>query len=95
MTATTSGVRPNSAPLIARRNDLVEDAQWLVDTGECWSQAVIRLGYPGHPDSLERRLYRAGRTDLINTLRSREITNPDRPYDTHPHTRATNGRTQP
>lgn len=58
------------------RDDLVEDAAWLVETGECWSQAVIRLGYAGHADALERRLYRAGRPDLFNALRSRE-TDPD------------------
>ena len=85
MSTTTAGNRAATAAWLARRDDLVEDAQWLVDTGECWSQAVIRLGYPGHPNSLERRLWRAGRPDLIAALRSREITNLDRSYATHPH----------
>lgn len=80
MTTTTTAVRPNVATLLARRDALVEDAQWLVDTGECWSQAVVRLGYPGHPISLERRLRRAGRPDIIAALRSREISDLDRPY---------------
>jgi hypothetical protein len=75
------------------RDALVEDAQWLADTGECWSQAVRRLGYPGHPNSLERRLDRAGRYDLIITLRSREIPDVERPWLTHPTRRTTNGRT--
>lgn len=59
--------------------ELVEDAEWLVVTGECWTQAVRRLGYAGRPGSLETRLARAGRQDLVNTLRRRENTNPDRP----------------
>lgn len=59
--------------------ELVEDTEWLVVTGECWTQAVRRLGYGGRPDTLERRLHRAGRYDLITALRRRENTNPDRP----------------
>ena len=71
---TATAVLPARSQLT--RDDLVEDATWLVETGECWSQAVIRLGYAGHADALERRLYRAGRADLFAALRARE-TDPD------------------
>lgn len=54
------------------RDALIEDVTWLVETREGWSQAVIRLGYTGRPESLERRLERAGRGDLIAALKARE-----------------------
>ena len=57
---------------------VIEDAEWLVRTGECWSQAVRRLGY-STPKALERMLYRAGRGDLTTALRANE--HPDRRRD--------------
>lgn len=94
---TTVTLRRDVVTRLATRDAFIEDVQWFVDTGECWSQAVVRLGYPRRPDSLERRLERAGRQDLITMLRSREISDLDRPWivNTHSHTRTTNGRPTP
>ena len=61
-----------AATLTATTAALVEDAAWLALTGESWSQAVIRLGYAGKANALERRLHRAGRYDLITALCSHE-----------------------
>lgn len=47
------------------RAELIEDAEWLVETGENVEMAAKRLGY-SNPDSLLRTLCRAGRQDLCN-----------------------------
>lgn len=51
---------------------LIEDAEWLLETGVTWTAATVRLGYRHNPEALERRLGRAGRWDLITALRARE-----------------------
>lgn len=51
---------------------VIEDADWLAITGESWTVAVRRLGLRG--DTLERLLFRAGRSDIIRRLKSRELT---------------------
>lgn len=43
--------------------DVIEDAEWLAETGENLEAAAKRLGY-ANPDSFTRSLYRAGRGDL-------------------------------
>jgi hypothetical protein len=48
----------------------LEDVEWMADTGETWLGAASRLGV--HPKTLERRLHRDGRYDLVTRLRSRE-----------------------
>jgi hypothetical protein len=50
---------------------LVEDVAWLAETGESLNGAARRLGYRD-AGTLERALYRAGRTDLFHLLRHRE-----------------------
>ncbi|TKR27158.1 hypothetical protein FA014_02025 [Cellulomonas hominis] len=65
MTDTTTELQP-------RARAVVEDAEWLVATGECWTQAAHRLGY-GSPKSLERVLYRLGRGDLVSALKAHEL----------------------
>lgn len=60
-----------------RAADVVEDAEFLVSTGECWTQAIRRLGYT-RAKSLERVLYRAGHGGLVNALKANELTNAQR-----------------
>lgn len=48
----------------------VEDVEFMAATGETWEGALRRLGLAG--DALEKRLKRAGRTDLGTTLRRRQ-----------------------
>lgn len=50
--------------------DLVEDVEWMAATGECFWMAATRLQM--RPDTLERRLLRAGRYDLVTALRERQ-----------------------
>lgn len=76
--STATATRASTLAALAARDSLVEDVQWLAETGECWSQAVIRTGYHGHPEALERRLTRAGHYDLVTTLRRRELSERDR-----------------
>ena len=80
MTAPTATLTDSTAAL-------VENATWLAQTGECWSQAVIRLGYAGKANALERRLDRAGRHDLITTMRGRELTALERDWHAPRRTR--------
>lgn len=50
-----------------RIQDLVEDVEWLVETGATWDSACARLEM--RSESLERSLQRAGRHDLVRRLR--------------------------
>ena len=53
---------------------LIEDLEWLIDPTAPRlpvQDVTRRLGYE-RPDSLYRRLYRAGRADLAATLQARE-----------------------
>lgn len=67
-----------SAPAASRRRAgpvtmcaaVLEDAEWLVDTGETLAGAAVRLGYRNE-GALERALNRAGRHDLVRALRAR------------------------
>lgn len=57
------------AALAARRprqttTELIEDVEWLIETGEYPPRAARRLGTT--QQALERRLRRAGRHDLAN-----------------------------
>lgn len=61
---TRAGAKRRSAPIH------IEDVEWMAETGEVWTEAAKRLGV--HPKTLERRLARAGRQDLVTTLRTRE-----------------------
>lgn len=72
-------------PMVARGLAVVEDAEWLVATGECWTQAIRRLGYT-NPSALERVLYRHGRGDLVTALKARELS--ERERGMHRSTRA-------
>jgi len=64
-------------PPRARLAAVVEDAEFLVATGECWTQAIRRLGYT-RAKSLERALYRTGRGGLVSALKANELTNAQR-----------------
>jgi transposase-like protein len=57
-------------PQPSRRIEL-EDIEWMAETGECWSRAAARLGVK--PNTLQRKLEREGRYDLISALRRREV----------------------
>ena len=61
--------RPNSPRRTAIRIH-IEDVEWMAETGETWTNAARRLGVQAR--SLERRLLREGRQDLITTMRRRE-----------------------
>jgi hypothetical protein len=82
-----TGVCRGLATRLAKQAAFIEDAQWLVDTGECWSQAIHRLGYTGRANALERRLERAGHQDLITALRARELTALERDWHAPRRTR--------
>ena len=57
--------RGRTGPSGPRRNgaDIIEDAEWLAETGENMEAAARRLGYAS-ADSLARSLWRWGRGDL-------------------------------
>jgi hypothetical protein len=71
-TSTAMSGRPQVRNAAASRAAFIEDVEFLADTGERWSNALRRMGYEGRPDSMERRLHRAGRYDLVTRLRDRE-----------------------
>jgi hypothetical protein len=48
---------------------VIEDVEWMAQTGESLLGAAHRLEV--HPDTLERRLEREGRYDLANQMRAR------------------------
>lgn len=48
-------------------DELVEDVTWMLDGGETSVDAIARRVHTT-PGSLERRLYRAGREDLVARL---------------------------
>jgi len=54
-----------------RWDDVVEDAEWLADTGVVMVSAANRLGVT--IDALERALYRHGRPDIIHALRGTDV----------------------
>lgn len=55
------------------RQDVVEDVEWLLGTGETHPEAVAnRLGYRT-TGSLYRALHRADRGDLVDQLRREPI----------------------
>lgn len=53
---------------------LIEDLEWMADTGESLDGAAERLNTT--PVALERALYRHGRHDLATTLKQRNPLNP-------------------
>ncbi len=53
-----------------RTVDVVEDCEWMDRHGEKFTRAAERLGYS--TATLERTLERAGRYDLVTSMRSRE-----------------------
>jgi hypothetical protein len=52
-----------------RMTAVIEDAEWLADTGETAEGAAARLGYKD-ADSLERALERAGHYRLFARLKA-------------------------
>ena len=48
---------------------VLEDVEWMAETGEHWDRAVLRLGVK--ENTLLRYLERAGRYDLIRRLQKR------------------------
>lgn len=61
--------RPNSP---RRASAIVlEDVEWLAETGEVWERAIERLGVK--ENTLRKYLERHDRYDLIRKLRRREI----------------------
>lgn len=60
------GPAPEGAPRHA--DAVVEDAQFLIDTGYSWTALPERMGTTAH--ALERTLYRAGRGDLISRAKN-------------------------
>lgn len=59
---------------------VIEDIEWMLDSRECLAMAAQRLHMK--PDSLERRLERAGRCDLVARLRANQHDYP-RPRNFH------------
>lgn len=57
-------------PYMEARRALIEDVEWMAETGECLTGAAERLGR--NPEALATTLQRFGRVDLARTLRSRE-----------------------
>lgn len=53
-----------------RRNAIVEDAEWIAETGGGFVEAARRIGL--RVASLDTALRRAGRADLITRLRRNE-----------------------
>lgn len=60
------GTERNNTP----RAELIEDVEWMVETGECLTGAARRLNRT--PQALEGVLGRAGRRDLYRALSARE-----------------------
>lgn len=56
-----------------QRAALIEDTEWLLDSGETTQRIATRLGY-GKPDSLAKRLRAAGRFDLARRLTRQDVT---------------------
>jgi hypothetical protein len=56
---------------------MIEDVEWMVETGEHLEGACKRLGK--RPDTLEQALYRAGRKDLYLALKHRMVTTLEHP----------------
>jgi len=50
----------------ARLSALIEDLEFMVETSEIWERAADRLGLK--PATLEDKLIRAGRFDLVTAL---------------------------
>jgi hypothetical protein len=70
----TSRRRDNTAAISARRRKaddriaaMIEDAEFMAETGETWEGAAMRLGIK--PGTLEQKLCKAGRYDLEIALR--------------------------
>lgn len=57
-------------PYTRAREALIEDVEWMAETGECLTGAARRLGR--NPEALATTLQRFGRIDLARALRARE-----------------------
>lgn len=50
-------------------NDRFETLEWLLNLGEVWADMTVRrAGFPSL-DAAERAAHRAGRSDLVSSLR--------------------------
>jgi hypothetical protein len=67
-TKVTKRGRPTTNSISAA-DAVVEDVEFLVDSGLSWDNITTRLGIT-NPDSLDRQLRRAGRPDLINRAKT-------------------------
>lgn len=62
---------PPEPPPQKRLDAVVEDCEFLADTGETFTNASRRLGY-ANAKTLERTLWRARRGDLVSRLKANE-----------------------
>lgn len=62
-----AATRPSRAKSVAS-TPLIEDAEFLANTGETWERACQRLGRT--PGGLEETLQKAGRHDLLARLKA-------------------------
>jgi hypothetical protein len=58
----------------SRARELIEDLEWMADTGESLQGAAARLQRTAA--AIERSLLRNGRSDLVSRLRARDPLNP-------------------
>lgn len=70
-----------------RHAALLEDAEFLADTGEVMEQAAKRLGISGS-DTLDRRLARLGRLDLVERFEANAYRMGVLPQGRFPHGQA-------
>jgi len=69
LTATTQA--PITVRVQTRTQAVIEDCEWMARCGETLTGAATRCGYKDR-DVLERVLQRAGRPDLVTTLKTAE-----------------------